>query len=670
MGGDRERDRRGGQVEAAASAPRRGPAVRARCSSRAPPRAAGWSRSPGRSTSHPRRGSRTHAQREAEPARLGAMPAERAGAVAELEARRGWGRTRRWCRRRAGRARASRRSWRAGHARSTASGRSACATTTRSKPMLGERGDAVVDRAVESAARAPHHLGAGASRPRRDLVVVAHDENREEVARRDHAVGHATSQRDARDSALERGSQTHLRVAEALDGHEHGGAHRGESMVSPDADPQGRRRARHPGAGRGRRAGRRVGVRWSVAARLVVIEASAKWRDPSTITSIRHVRSSSTPVFEASVRVTAGDVRQGCVRDLTAGVVAVVEIENDSPLTLAVAFAFEATARRWSRRVPCPRCPARAGTDGPPADAALFPLPHRAVSASRAARGRTGTTGPTGSRPPRRSRPVGRSSPNAASASRHPGPSGQLRVRPGAAAARDWARSGRAAHRHRCSVAALERLRRPPVAEMGPPPSWLPTGAIRSVDPRARAALVEARDLLAAIGDAGVRATSSSSSIGSTSPVARDDDDDSHAAIVATVRNHARATIASEPRTLLVLPGPPARVAMPTSPLIDVPTRWGEVSFAVRWHGARPALLWESTAAAPRHAASTSLDAHVELPSRRARRCSPRSAQPERRDPPRAERGTNLRHRPGRPADRRATRCDGRCRPAPRSESG
>jgi hypothetical protein len=27
--------------------------------------------------------------------------------------------------------------------------------------------------------------------------------------------------------------------------------------------------------------------------------------------------------------------------------------------------------------------------------------------------------------------------------------------------------------------------------------------------------------------------------------------------------------------------------------VVDLPTRWGRVSFAVRWHGARPALLWE-----------------------------------------------------------------------------
>jgi len=25
----------------------------------------------------------------------------------------------------------------------------------------------------------------------------------------------------------------------------------------------------------------------------------------------------------------------------------------------------------------------------------------------------------------------------------------------------------------------------------------------------------------------------------------------------------------------------------------DAPTRWGRVSYAVRWHGDRPALLWE-----------------------------------------------------------------------------
>ena len=61
----------------------------------------------------------------------------------------------------------------------------------------GERGDAVVHRAVQPAARAPQDLGAGASRPVGDFVVVAHDEDREGMAGCDHAVRHATSQRDA-----------------------------------------------------------------------------------------------------------------------------------------------------------------------------------------------------------------------------------------------------------------------------------------------------------------------------------------------------------------------------------------------------------------------------------------------------------------------------------------
>jgi len=41
----------------------------------------------------------------------------------------------------------------------------------------------------------------------------------------------------------------------------------------------------------------------------------------------------------------------------------------------------------------------------------------------------------------------------------------------------------------------------------------------------------------------------------------------------------------------------------------DLPTRHGPVSFAIRWHGYRPALLWEVTAAGAVAVRSTVLDA-------------------------------------------------------------
>ena len=60
-----------------------------------------------------------------------------------------------------------------------ASGRSAWATTTRSTPPAREGGDPVGHRAVEAPARAPDDRGAGGRGPGRDLVVVAHDRDRQ-----------------------------------------------------------------------------------------------------------------------------------------------------------------------------------------------------------------------------------------------------------------------------------------------------------------------------------------------------------------------------------------------------------------------------------------------------------------------------------------------------------
>lgn len=47
----------------------------------------------------------------------------------------------------------------------------------------------------------------------------------------------------------------------------------------------------------------------------------------------------------------------------------------------------------------------------------------------------------------------------------------------------------------------------------------------------------------------------------------------------------------------------------------DVPTRWGRVSFAVRWHGERPALLWEVQSWDPEHDSVPLLRAPVLDPS-------------------------------------------------------
>jgi hypothetical protein len=49
--------------------------------------------------------------------------------------------------------------------------------------------------------------------------------------------------------------------------------------------------------------------------------------------------------------------------------------------------------------------------------------------------------------------------------------------------------------------------------------------------------------------------------------------------------------------------------------VVDLPTRWGRASFAVRWHGARPALLWEVTPWSDLDAATPTLTAPLVDPA-------------------------------------------------------
>ncbi len=69
-------------------------------------------------------------------------------------------------------------------------------------------------------------------------------------------------------------------------------------------------------------------------------------------------------------------------------------------------------------------------------------------------------------------------------------------------------------------------------------------------------------------------------------------DEDDDIALVATVRQML-ARDRSDPRTIDLLTVPPPEWSHADLSAHRIPTRWGEVSFAVRWHGARPALLWE-----------------------------------------------------------------------------
>jgi hypothetical protein len=113
----------------------------------------------------------------------------------------------------------------------------------------------------------------------------------------------------------------------------------------------------------------RLRLRWRV-------RSGDRWIDPQTDPTVRHVRPRAAPLAQTTVRVAGGDViarsyalgeREGLV---------VVEVENDSPEAVAVAFAREGGGRgRLDDVLAMPRRPGAVEPDG----AVVFPVPHRTV---------------------------------------------------------------------------------------------------------------------------------------------------------------------------------------------------------------------------------------------------------------------------------------------------
>lgn len=107
-----------------------------------------------------------------------------------------------------------------------------------------------------------------------------------------------------------------------------------------------------------------VTLRWRVWAR-------DRWLDPATDVSVRHARPSAAPVAHTSLRVPGGDAIQ---RVYAAGDGTVmIEVENDSPEALAVAFAVDGADARAVLAIP------REPGDVEPDGALVFPIPHRVL---------------------------------------------------------------------------------------------------------------------------------------------------------------------------------------------------------------------------------------------------------------------------------------------------
>jgi hypothetical protein len=329
-----------------------------------------------------------------------------------------------------------------------------------------------------------------------------------------------------------------------------------------------------------------------------LVGADDRWHEPAREASTRQHRLGAAPVVETIVRVPGGEVGQRAYGVAAAsGAVAVVEIENRSAVPLTVGFVVRVAGRgrveldgavlRLDGRASvvmssAPRARAaganpladvtggRAGTepigelDAPVELALLFPVPHR--TCVRAALGDLAGVEPGAA-------PIAvRDLPGADAVARGwerqlerglqaalPSPVGELvdaaradlllasRREPGVVgaledwgfddeAAAGWARLGWRARRH-----ARRRPHRPD--------AW---PAVRAADP-------------------------------ATDP--------------AGFLSALRAVLVREaPRSLELLPGFPTEWLGQPVTVDGLAVRAGSVSYAVRWHGARPALLWEAPA--------------------------------------------------------------------------
>ena len=100
------------------------------------------------------------------------------------------------------------------------------------------------------------------------------------------------------------------------------------------------------------------------------IAADDRWHDPSTEPSVRQTRRAGVPVVETRLRIPGGDAIQRVYAVADAGGLVVIEITNESTLPIAVAFTRSDVI---SSRTPSPR-----GAQGIelPAGSVVFPVAH------------------------------------------------------------------------------------------------------------------------------------------------------------------------------------------------------------------------------------------------------------------------------------------------------
>jgi len=103
------------------------------------------------------------------------------------------------------------------------------------------------------------------------------------------------------------------------------------------------------------------------------IAADDRWHSPQHEPAVRQATADGAPVVETRVRIPNGDAVQRVFSVADAGGLTVIEVENESPLPIAVAFN-----RRDVRSARPPSAAPIRGISLPP-DAVLFPVSHRAT---------------------------------------------------------------------------------------------------------------------------------------------------------------------------------------------------------------------------------------------------------------------------------------------------
>ncbi|MDJ0770027.1 MAG: hypothetical protein QNJ12_14595 [Ilumatobacter sp.] len=325
-------------------------------------------------------------------------------------------------------------------------------------------------------------------------------------------------------------------------------------------------------------------LRWYVA-------ADDRWHVPDDEPAVRQRRIDGTPVTETRVRVPNGDVVQRVFSVADAGGFTVVEVENESTMPVAIAFS--------RRDVLTERPIADVPIDGIelPDDAFVMPLGHRSTLRIGVPHG-PGRSGPLPPLPTFMQVVRGWST-IVERASRFVLPDGEL----GAGLAERVVAS-------RCELAlgAIPRadedaagfaLALNELVRMGEDPDhWLPelVGAVERLGPTttwaADVAVVAAGRTLAQAGER--RALRDLDRIvARRTPSRRPDAPPDGVAAIAWLE-----TSLADGASLLPDGLPPSWLGQ-SFEVYGVPTRRGSaVSYAIRWHGERPAVLWEQQGAA------------------------------------------------------------------------